>query len=1071
MGIVYRAVQLEPRREVALKMLLPHQVSSPEMLERFRLEARAIAALEHPAILPVHHVGEHNGLPFFTMKLATGGTLAQRQERFAGDWRVIAELVATLADAVQFAHERGVLHRDLKPGNVLFDEAGRAYVSDFGLAKLVGTDSDLTRSVQVLGTPHYVAPEIAARSAKEATTASDVYSLGAILYELLSGSPPYEAEGVPALLKKIAEETPVAPSNRTAGGPRPQRVSQEQTKNKDGANSTHVAASGGRRAQSGSVPRDLEVICLKCLAKEPARRYACAHDLAEDLRRWLAGRNILARPATRVDRLHAWRRRNPTLAAMIAVLALVLITAVIREARSNRRLQRALSESLLKQARLERSSGRMGQRFETLSLVSRAVDHLQNSWSGMSPSNLVSLRNEAAAALALPDVRPLVRWPIHISHFENSVDFTASLDRYVTAAPGGGFTVFSTADHKPLYHVGGETNNLAVKLRLHPAGRWAAVRFQDGYAELHELPTNFFAASRESAGSLRDGVDAANGGPSAALSRDAATAALRRWPGERNAGAIFAFAQSGDRFAVVPFVAGKPRVVEIIDLQSGATLGQLPGGEVTHMALNHAATHLAMAGAELTVWRLRDTNQLWATPLTHYAAAIEWSPDEQHIALSINRELATGAATRENDPVLLFHAATGRQKSVLAEFVSTPARLEFSPDSQSLVAATWSDQVLWASTRPKEFQLTVPGAHRALRFSPDGRKLGYAPSREELGLLELVTPAVWHEWQMTSPPALLCFAIDISTDGRWVATSAVDGIHLWDAEQRAEVASRAVPGKPWWMTLFFGQGDAFLYYSAANFGVRRVELIRTNTPDGRTRIQFGSEQQLGFPRDNMALGLASDGPSLIVLEDRRKSANERVPPTVWLWSEGNPGVARKLAEAFPLVGYRAVAGGPWAVTTDRVTPDVWIWNFETGKRVRSLGIPLQVNSEPTSNGRWLATRTRQEFAVWEVGTWRAISRWPAPRDEQDNGSIISSKDSRLLATDTADAALVLRELPLGAELVKLIPPRSLAVREWTFSPDSKRLIILLKNGQVVEWNLAELRRELAKVGLDWEISR
>jgi eukaryotic-like serine/threonine-protein kinase len=205
MGIVYRAVQREPEREVALKMLLPHQMSSPGMLERFRLEARAIAALEHPAILPVYHVGEHNGLPFFTMKLAIRGSLAQCRDRYYGEWQAIGELIASLAGAVQFAHDRGVLHRDLKPGNVLFDEAGRAYVSDFGLAKLVDAGSELTRSVDLLGTPHYVAPEVAARSAKEATTASDIYSLGSILYELLAGRPPFEAEGVPALLKKIAE--------------------------------------------------------------------------------------------------------------------------------------------------------------------------------------------------------------------------------------------------------------------------------------------------------------------------------------------------------------------------------------------------------------------------------------------------------------------------------------------------------------------------------------------------------------------------------------------------------------------------------------------------------------------------------------------------------------------------------------------------------------------------------------------------------------------------------------------------------------------------------------------------
>src|SRR5262245_19569027 len=326
MGIVYRARELEPEREVALKMLLPHQVASPGMRERFHLEARAVAALEHPAILPVHHVGEHNGLPFFTMKLATGGTLAQRKSKLPGNCREIAELVATLADAVQFAHERGVLHRDLKPGNVLFDEAGRPYVSDFGLAKLVGADSDLTHSVELLGTPHYVAPEIAARSAKAATTASDIYSLGAILYELLAGRPPFDAEGVPALLKKIVEEEP-------------NRITNYDLR----FTSVH------REGRTNPVPRDLEVICFKCLAKKPERRYTTARELAEDLRRWLAGRTILARPATPLERVHSWMRRNPALATLGSVLALVLIAAVVWEARSNRKLQHALSDSLRRQ--------------------------------------------------------------------------------------------------------------------------------------------------------------------------------------------------------------------------------------------------------------------------------------------------------------------------------------------------------------------------------------------------------------------------------------------------------------------------------------------------------------------------------------------------------------------------------------------------------------------------------------------------------------------------------------------------------------------------------------------------
>jgi serine/threonine protein kinase len=377
MGIVYRARQLDPRRTVALKMLLPHQLGSPEMAERFRLEVRALTELEHPAILPVHQMGEHDGLPFFTMKLATGGTLAQRKAQLAGDWRSIAELMAILGDAVQFAHERGVLHRDLKPGNILFDDQGRPYVSDFGLAKLVSDDSDLTRSVDFLGTPHYVAPEVAIRSARQATTASDIYSLGAIFYELLTGHPPFEAESVVALLKKIAEEEPVPPSRRAAV---------KVIRNQDSV----ISETSARRSTtdhwplitdySKTVPRDLEVICLKCLAKEPSRRYASARELADELRRWLAGKPISARPITPAARFLKWVKRNPVTFTLSLLLVLAVAGSGFGLARSKVKLEKALAasrsslrESLLAQARFQRGTGRVGQRFQTIELLGSAA--------------------------------------------------------------------------------------------------------------------------------------------------------------------------------------------------------------------------------------------------------------------------------------------------------------------------------------------------------------------------------------------------------------------------------------------------------------------------------------------------------------------------------------------------------------------------------------------------------------------------------------------------------------------------------------------------------------------------
>ena len=246
---------------VALKTMRGADLDSLEALERFRHEARAMAGLEHAAILPVFTFGEHDGIPYFTMKLASGGTLTQRLAGYAGKWREIAELVAKVADAVQHAHTHAVLHRDLKPGNILFDESGHAFVSDFGIAKLIDEKgADLTLTAAVLGTPHYLAPEIATRDARAATTASDVWSLGVILYELLAQRRPFEGDSISSLLRAISETEPAA---------------------------------------LRTVPRDLAVIVMKALAKESARRYLTAAALAQDLRRWLAGSPIEAEAGLR----------------------------------------------------------------------------------------------------------------------------------------------------------------------------------------------------------------------------------------------------------------------------------------------------------------------------------------------------------------------------------------------------------------------------------------------------------------------------------------------------------------------------------------------------------------------------------------------------------------------------------------------------------------------------------------------------------------------------------------------------------------------------------------------------
>src|SRR5262245_37959575 len=272
MGVVYQARQASPARLVALKMLLSGAHAGPDRRARFRVEADAIARLQHPNIVQIHEVGFADGVPFFSMELLEGGALSDRLEKKPQPPDFAAGLVEALARAAHYAHQRGVVHRDLKPSNVLLSADGTPKLADFGLARLQQDEAaaPLTASNAVLGTPSYAAPEQAAGGSRSAGPAVDVYSLGAILYEMLTGRPPFQAATPTETILEVLSSEPVAP----------------------------------RRLAPG-VPRDLETVCLKCLEKDPQKRYASAQVLADDLRRWLNREPICARPLGPTGRL--WR--------------------------------------------------------------------------------------------------------------------------------------------------------------------------------------------------------------------------------------------------------------------------------------------------------------------------------------------------------------------------------------------------------------------------------------------------------------------------------------------------------------------------------------------------------------------------------------------------------------------------------------------------------------------------------------------------------------------------------------------------------------------------------------------
>ena len=280
MGVVYKARQVSLNRPVALKMIKAGVLADDAELRRFQNEAEAVALLDHAGIVPVYEVGEHDGQQYFSMKLVEGRNLAEQLASFQDNPRAAVALMIEAAEAVQHAHMRGILHRDLKPANILIDAKGHPHITDFGLAKRMESDVEMTASGAIMGTPAYMSPEQAAGRRGAMTLATDVYGLGAIFYALLTGKAPFGGASVIDTLDAVRSHPPEPPSKRSA-----------------------------------NIPRDLELICLKCLEKNPADRYPTAGALADDLRRWADGEPVSVRAAGAVERVAKWARRKPTMAA------------------------------------------------------------------------------------------------------------------------------------------------------------------------------------------------------------------------------------------------------------------------------------------------------------------------------------------------------------------------------------------------------------------------------------------------------------------------------------------------------------------------------------------------------------------------------------------------------------------------------------------------------------------------------------------------------------------------------------------------------------------------------------
>ncbi len=819
MGVVYKARQVSLNRLVALKVITAGELAAPDFLNRFRAEAETVAKLDHPNIVPIFEIGEADGQPFFSMKLIEGPTLAQGLKELDSVQRErrSAKLVAKLARAVHFAHQRGIIHRDLKPNNVLLDSRGEPHLTDFGLAKLVEQDSTLTKTAAVLGTPSYMSPEQARGESKQITTAADIYGLGAILYELLTGQPPFAGGTTMQTIRLVLDTEPRPPS-----------------------------------VSNPALDRDLETICLKCLEKEPSRRYGSAEALAEDLDRWLRHEPILARPASPLDRLSKWARRHPAVAVLLAGLvisvslgfALTFWQAKVRQA-ALVESQRSLYAARIGMAEHAWAGGHI-YRAQAL-LASLKPRHGQEDLRGFEWRYLSRIcRDESfftltdaqnplrciAASpngrwLALAGEKPYVTlWEVSSRREtarlpagagNQTVAFSADGARVAAAGQDPGIRVWDCGTQRELFVLTGHVHTIA-QIAFSSDGKWlASASRPDGVVKIWDL-----AARKEKftfqglpneypavAFSPDTALLAASTGNRRIRLYDVATGAdLGLLKGHHGLVDALAFSPDGQWLAS----GSKDPTAKIWDVKTRAEAATLSGFQalVTSVCFSPDSKMLLTTCADgaMKSWDVRT-----GTELAAYQGHEMWVNNA--VFLPDGRTIASGSA---DGSLKLWEVSPGSQELPVELHRSAEAALPLldsaveesrhsepfsSEDSSEISYSTNGSRLLAADDRSviqswdgklQQPLRTLRRPHNgpmAVAFFPDGRRAVTAESDGKLRLYDLEKSG---EGQVVATPAGAVTKLAVSPDGSRVAAGLADGKILdWDCATWKETA-RVTPG-------------------------------------------------------------------------------------------------------------------------------------------------------------------------------------------------------------------------------------------------------------------------------------
>ncbi|MFN0130176.1 MAG: WD40 repeat domain-containing serine/threonine protein kinase [Verrucomicrobiales bacterium] len=1023
MGVVYRARQIRLQREVALKVLPGGEFARPEFRQRFRREALAAARLQHPNIVAIHEVGEHEGVTFYSMELVTGQTLAKRVAGGPLPTRVAAEYLRAIARAVQHAHDAGILHRDLTPANVLIDRAtDQPCITDFGLAKQVpglepGTqNSELTMTGQVLGSPAYMPPEQAFGRPRTEGVVGDVYSLGAILYHLLTGRAPFEGLSVNDVLLQVRENDPIPP-----------------------------------RKLNARVPADLETICLKCLAKNPSRRYPSAQCLADELGCFLAGRPIRARPVKSVERLWLWCRRRPGIAALAAsVLVLLSVVAVgstiaawrIASARTAERAERRKSD--VANQELRSANRRLAETVSRLELQN-AEELFRSEDASLGVAHLAALLRRApftavaasrlVSALvhrdwALPSVPPLAHpaWnPVLPSVF------SPNGQQVLTAGDGSSAQVWDSTTGAPQFTLTHEGRVLAANYSSD--GTRIVTSSADGTARLwHSIDGTPFAPALKHGGEVRWAEFSSDDRKLVTASTDGFA---RIWDaktgnpilefGEFDALLLRAhFSPDGQWIATVT----ERGTIQLRNSRQGLLARELTGhrARVHSLAFSPDGQRIIAAcdGGLAMIWALTDS-QSTGIALIHSPWAPVW-----HAVFSPDGRVALTSA--EDAKARLWNAADGFPMSQPLPHQGGVVFGGFNPDGNLMVTASSDNSArIWnrADGRPLSQALRHPKRVRYAAFDRTSQRL-ITTSME-------FTAQIWDIQPRQIRPAEIQCVSDVTSvafnprDGSLLLASLDQTLRIWNPSEK--------PGS-----------ERLMRHSApVRSGSVSPDgrLAATGCVDGSAFVwEISSGQLLSGPMRH-----AHSIASVHFNHDSGRIVTAAADGTARVWNAqtGEP-VSNPLIHADEVLMARFSPHGRYVVTASK-DGTARVWDSRTGD-------PVTESLPHSAHVRWaefgpdeekvVTASTDNTACIWDIRTSRPLA--PLLEHARIVEMARFSPDGERVVTVSQDRSARVWDAATGRALTPPLPHLS-AATHVAFSPDGQRILTGGWNGMVRQWDV------------------